>query len=67
MFYRVNLPGWERAMRLVAGGAMAAAAWHFRDDMLLAGLLAGGGTIAALTAAFGFCPACAMVGRRPLS
>ena len=63
MFYVKNVPTWERVLRVVAG--LAVAVW---------GLLALGGlwgAMAALSAAgimlsglVGFCPACAMVGRK---
>ncbi|MGO4381261.1 YgaP family membrane protein [Pseudoduganella sp. RAF53_2] len=63
MFYVKNVPGWERVLRVIVG--LAVVAWS---------LLALGGTwgaIIALSAAgivasglFGFCPACALVGRR---
>jgi len=63
MFYVKNVPSWERVLRVIVG--LAVVAWS---------LLALGGTwgaIIALSAAgivasglFGFCPACALVGRR---
>jgi len=63
MSYVKNLPAWERALRVVVGAA--AAAW----GMLALGGTAG--TVLALSAAgiacsglLGFCPACAMVGRK---
>lgn len=63
MIYRKNLPGWERLIRLGAALGLGLCAWLFRDGPL--GLVfAAGAAMAALTSAFGFCPACAMVGRR---
>lgn len=63
MFYVKNVPTWERALRVVIG--LAVAAWGV---LALGGLW---GTVLALSAAgivlsglFGFCPACAMVGRK---
>ncbi len=63
MFYVKNVPTWERVLRVVAG--LAAVAWGVAA---LGGLW---GTVLALSAAgivlsglFGFCPACAMVGRK---
>ncbi|WP_028103436.1 YgaP family membrane protein [Pseudoduganella violaceinigra] len=62
MFYVKNVPTWERMLRVIGG--LALALWGF---LALGGLW---GTVAALSAAglvlsglFGFCPACAMVGR----
>ena len=69
MFYRKNLPGWERAMRAV-GGALMIAYGLFGTPGLpgmpgaMAGyLIAGTGVVAILTGFFGFCQMCAMVGR----
>lgn len=63
MFYVKNVPTWERVLRVTAG--LAVVAWSV--------LALGGqwGAVAALSAGgivlsgvFGFCPACAMVGRK---
>lgn len=67
MFYlKRNLPAWERALRLGGGAALALAAAF----ALPAGPWALAAWAAAATAAFtgvaGFCPACALLGRRPL-
>jgi hypothetical protein len=63
MFYRKNLPGWERAMRVIAGLAMIA--WGLLGSgMPLGYVIAGSGAVAILTGFFGFCPMCAMVGRK---
>ncbi|NVM76882.1 hypothetical protein FHW83_002683 [Duganella sp. SG902] len=63
MFYVKNVPTWERVLRVVMGVIVAAAALA-----LLGGMW---GTLVAASAAgivasglFGFCPMCAMVGRR---
>lgn len=63
MFYAKNVPNGERVLRVVAGAAAAAL-----------GLTMVGGTAGWLIAAsaaglvasglFGFCPACALVGRK---
>lgn len=63
MMYRKNLPGWERLARLGAALGLCIAAWLFRDGPLGLVFTALAAT-AALTSVFGFCPACAMVGRR---
>ena len=63
MIYRKNLPGWERGARLLAAAAMAACAWYLRDGP--GGLIfAMAAVTTALTSAFGFCPMCALAGRR---
>jgi hypothetical protein len=63
MFYVKNVPGWERALRVVAGLTAMAVAYSVLGGMW--------GSLVALSAAgivasglFGFCPMCAMVGRR---
>jgi hypothetical protein len=63
MFYVKNVPSWERVLRVVAG--LVAMAIGFS---VLGGLW---GSLVAVSAAgivasglFGFCPMCAMVGRR---
>lgn len=63
MFYVKNLPFWERALRLLASAAMAFCAYRFWEHPagVIFALLAAYNT---LTALFGFCPACALMGRR---
>lgn len=66
MFYRKNLPTWERTTRSIAGIAMAACGFLAPG---LGGTSAGilvvaVGTITLLSGLIGFCPACAMVGRK---
>ncbi len=64
MFYRKNLPGWERAMRAVGGAVMIACGLLALPGMPVGYLIAGSGAVAIMTGFFGFCPMCAMVGRR---
>lgn len=63
MFYVKNLPAWERGARVLGALSMALCAWHFRTGP---GAVFFGGTAAVtlLTAVFGFCPMCALAGRR---
>jgi hypothetical protein len=66
-FLKRNLPTWERATRVFAGAAIVAAV---ASGLTPAGVvmwvaLASAATLV-LTAFVGFCPACAMVGRRYL-
>ena len=63
MVYVKNVPGWERVLRVIAGaGALVAA------PLLLGGwpgwALGASGAGLALSGLVGFCPACAMIGRR---
>jgi hypothetical protein len=62
-FYVKNVPGWERALRLVLGAVATAFALHSfagPTGWLLAAIAAG----IAVTGLVGLCPMCAMVGRR---
>ncbi len=69
-FLKRNLPTWERALRIAVGVAMGVAI----GAAILGGLTTGIVTYLAmataatmvLTAFVGFCPACAMAGRRYL-
>jgi len=63
MFYVKNLPVWERLVRILGAVAMALCAYHFRSGP--GGVFFGiTGAITLLTAVFGFCPMCALAGRR---
>ena len=64
MFYRKNLPGWERAVRTIGGIGMIAVGLIGLSGTTAGYLLAGAGAVAIATGFFGFCPMCAMVGRR---
>jgi hypothetical protein len=66
MFYRKNVGSKERALRLVAGGSMVACSLSLLGITPLGLLLACAGVVTAATGLVGYCPACAMVGRKPL-
>ncbi len=59
MFYRKNLPGWERAMRVVGGAAMIGYGLIGLPGLPLGYLLAGAGATGIITGFVGFCPMCA--------
>lgn len=63
MLFVKNLPMWERLLRFVAVLVMVAGAWHYWPGLVGMGLAAGA-VFTALTAVFGWCPACAVAGRR---
>ena len=63
MFYVKNLPTWERSLRIVAGIVVTAYALLRMGEMMSWIILAGGIGLA-VTGIFGFCPACALAGRR---
>jgi hypothetical protein len=63
MFYTKNVPGWERVVRVILGVVVAVLSLTFLKG--IAGIFV---AVAAVGIVFsglvGFCPACAMVGRR---
>ncbi len=62
-FYVKNVPGWERLLRIALAVASALVAWALLPapwSWLTAASAAGFGA----TGLFGFCPACALAGRR---
>ena len=63
MFYKKNLPTWERAVRLLGAALMAFCAWRMQagPGLYVFGAMA---IVTGLTAVFGFCPMCAMAGRK---
>lgn len=64
MLYVKNVPGWERAARVAMGaGLLAASVLHFGPTPMGWGVGAMG-AMAAMSGLLGFCPACAMVGRK---
>ena len=65
-FLKRNLPTWERAARILGGIAIGVAvASGLTTGIVMWAALATAATLV-LTAFVGFCPACAMVGRRYL-
>ena len=60
MIFRKNLPGWERAMRVVLGAIMIGYGLVSLPAGPLGYAIAAGGAIAIITGFFGFCPMCAM-------
>jgi len=60
MFYIKNVPNWERVLRILGSVAAAIYAYQAGYGLLISGLIAS----FALTGVFGFCPMCAMVGRK---
>lgn len=63
MLYVKNLPLWERALRIGGGTATVAYAVLSMGGGWGWAIMAGG-VAAALTGLLGFCPACALAGRR---
>lgn len=63
MFYVKNVPTWERIVRIIIGLIAVVAGIQFVGGMWGLVLAASAAGIVA-SGLFGFCPACAMVGRR---
>src|SRR5262250_3152765 len=66
MWYRKNVGGWERAVRLVGGGLMLICGVVALHASPLGLLLSGAGIVTLVTGVFGYCPACSIAGREPL-
>jgi hypothetical protein len=64
MLYVKNVPAWERAVRVVAGLAMIACGFFGLKGLAIGYLIAAVGALTLLTGFVGFCPMCAMSGRR---
>lgn len=63
MFYTKNLPRWERIARLLAAAAMGSCAVHFWGSPV--GYLWAALVIPMVfTSTIGFCPMCALAGRK---
>lgn len=64
MFYRKNLYSWEQGLRLIIGIGMIAGGLFSNLDPIPKGAIVATGGIAGITGVFGFCPACALVGKK---
>lgn len=65
-FLKRNLPIWERAVRIATGAVIAAALFGGLTTGIVSYLAIAIAATMVLTAFVGFCPACAMAGRRYL-
>ncbi|MDR3486622.1 MAG: DUF2892 domain-containing protein [Bradyrhizobium sp.] len=64
MYFKTNLPGWERAIRIAMGIMVAGLAYLYAPSPLMTWVGIAMGVMFAGTGFIGFCPMCAMVGRR---
>ena len=64
MFFLKNLRTWESAARIVVGIALLALAFLGIHGVLLERLVAATGAVLFLTGLVGWCPMCAMAGRK---
>ncbi|MBL8507821.1 MAG: DUF2892 domain-containing protein [Chitinimonas sp.] len=64
MFYVKNVPNWERILRIVMGAMVLVFAvmnWGTSNLAVGTGIM---GAVMAMTGLVGFCPMCALVGRK---
>jgi len=66
MYFKTNLPGGERAIRIAMGIMVAGLAYLYAPSSMMAWVGIGMGVMFAGTGFIGFCPMCAMVGRRSI-
>ena len=66
LYLKRNLPVWERIVRLCLAVFVGGATSYFLDIRILQILGFSTAAILAITAFFGFCPACAMFGRKSI-
>ena len=64
MFFQKNLPVWERLVRLCLGLLVAGLGYVAAPASVIAWLGYASGAVLAVTGVIGFCPMCALVGRR---
>ncbi len=67
MWYRKNVGGWERPARLIGGGLMLICGVVALHASPLGLLLGGVGVVTLVTGVSGYCPACAIAGRKTLA
>lgn len=66
MWYRKNVGAKEGLARVLGGALIVACSLTQIGTTPLGWVLAASGVFTALTGLFGFCPACAMAGRKPV-
>ena len=66
MLYRKNITRPESLLRVVGGVALIAAGLWWMSASPLSLTLTASGVDSILSGAFGYCPACAMVNRKPV-
>lgn len=64
MLYVKNVPGWERAARFVMGAGLGVIAVTQYGATPIGYAIGAMGVMAAMSGVLGFCPACALVGRK---
>ncbi len=64
MFFQKNLPKWERALRLCIGLVIVIASFVMPIEPAIKWVAVAAGVVFACTGFIGFCPMCAMFGRK---
>ncbi len=64
MFYLKNLRTWESVARIFAGAGMVGVGLWAIPNVAVGRAIAATGAVFLLTGLFGWCPMCAMVGRK---
>lgn len=64
MFFQKNLPQWERLLRACLGLLVAALGFLAAPDTSMTWVAYASGALLAITGLIGFCPMCALAGRR---
>ena len=64
MLYVKNVPSWERAARFAMGAGLGAVAVTQYGATPIGYAIGAMGVMAAMSGVLGFCPACALVGRK---
>jgi Protein of unknown function (DUF2892) len=64
VFYRKNVPSRERLIRIAAGLAMIACGMLGLPGLAIGYLIACTGVVTLITGFVGYCPACAIAGRK---
>jgi hypothetical protein len=64
MFYRKNIYAWEQAARIIGSAGVALCAYILMPVGTLTYVIIASAIGFGLTGVFGFCPMCAMVGRK---
>lgn len=66
MLYQKNVPVWERWVRIVIGVALVGYALFGAPSPWALGIVLISAVVLAVTNFVGYCPACAMLGRKPV-
>ena len=64
LYFKQNLPTWERTARIVAGLSIICLAILYATTAWVTWVAVAGGIMLAGSGFVGFCPMCAMVGRK---